>query len=104
MKRFLFNHVERLHESFLQQDPGRSGNVSRDMAYAICRGAKLPVNKDLLNAVLDKYVTSEHFKYWLQNIKKKKFNIFAVMLFNESVTEFVRMKLEKLITGTYWSF
>jgi hypothetical protein len=20
---------------------------------------------------LDKYVTSEHFKYWLQNIKKK---------------------------------
>lgn len=63
MKRFLFNQVERLHESFIQQDPDRSGYVSRDTAYAICRGAKLPVNKDLLNAVLDKYVTSEHFKY-----------------------------------------
>jgi Ca2+-binding EF-hand superfamily protein len=59
MKRFLFNHVERLYESFLQQDPGRSGNVSRDMAYAICRGAKLPVNKDLLNAVLDKICKNE---------------------------------------------
>jgi len=68
MKRFLFNQVERLHESFLQQDPDRSGYVSRDTAYALCRGAKLPVSKGLLNAVLDKYVTSEHFKYWLQNI------------------------------------
>jgi len=76
MKRFLFNQVERLHESFLQQDPDRSGYVSRDTAYALCRGAKLPVSKGLLNAVLDKYVTSEHFKYWLQNIffflKKKE--------------------------------
>jgi Ca2+-binding EF-hand superfamily protein len=54
MKRFLFNQMERLHESFLQQDPNHSGYISRDTAYAICRGAKLPVDKDLLNAVLDK--------------------------------------------------
>jgi len=27
-----------------------------------------------------------------------------MLLFNESVTEFVRRKLGKLITGTYWSF
>jgi Ca2+-binding EF-hand superfamily protein len=54
MKRFLFNQMERLHESFLQQDPDGSGYVSRDTAYAICRGAKLPVTRDLLNAVLDK--------------------------------------------------
>lgn len=59
MKRFLFNQVERLHESFLQQDPDRNGYVSRDTAYAICRGAKLPVNKDLLNAVLDKICKNE---------------------------------------------
>jgi Ca2+-binding EF-hand superfamily protein len=63
MNRFLFNQVERLHESFLQQDPDRRGYVSRDTTYAICRGAKLPVNKDLLNAVLDKYVPVEQFKY-----------------------------------------
>lgn len=68
MKRFLFNQEERLLESFLQQDPDRRGYVSRDTAYAICRGAKLPVNKDLLHAVLDKYVSLEHFKYWLKNI------------------------------------
>jgi len=54
MKRFLFNQLERLHESFLQQDTDHSGYVSRNTAYAICRGAKLPVNKDLLIAVLDK--------------------------------------------------
>jgi Ca2+-binding EF-hand superfamily protein len=62
MKRFLFNQMERLHEIFLQQDPDRSGYISRDTTYAICRGAKLPVNKDLLNAVLDKYAALEYFK------------------------------------------
>jgi hypothetical protein len=38
-------------------------------------------------------------------ILKKKVSILAViLLFDEFVTEFVRMQLEKLITGTYLSF
>ncbi|KDR17132.1 EF-hand domain-containing family member C2, partial [Zootermopsis nevadensis] len=59
MKRFLFNQMERLHESFLQQDPNRSGYISRDTAYAVCRGAKLPITRELLNAVLDKIFKNE---------------------------------------------
>jgi len=54
MKRSFFNETDRLQESFLRHDPKRNGHVSRDTAYTVCRGAKLPVEKDLLNAVLDK--------------------------------------------------
>jgi len=46
--------MERLHESFLLKDPGRTGFVPRQTAYTICRGAKLPIDRELLEAVLDK--------------------------------------------------
>ncbi|PSN34041.1 EF-hand domain-containing family member C2 [Blattella germanica] len=59
LKRLLFNAMERLHESFLLKDPNRSGFVSRNTAYAVCRGAKLPIDKDLLESVLDKICKNE---------------------------------------------
>ncbi|KAJ9574140.1 hypothetical protein L9F63_008473, partial [Diploptera punctata] len=59
LKRFLFNAMERLHESFLLKDPERTGFVPRHTAYAICRGAKLPIDKELLEAVLDKICKNE---------------------------------------------
>lgn len=53
LKRFLFASFERLGETFRHYDAAHSGLVARKEAYACLRGARLPMDVELTNKVLD---------------------------------------------------
>ncbi|KAG8329790.1 EF-hand domain-containing member C2 [Homalodisca vitripennis] len=54
LKRYLFNAFERLEEGFCYRDPDKTGFVTKDTAYTVLRGANLPVDRDLIQLLLDR--------------------------------------------------
>lgn len=56
LRRMLFNQFERLEEGFRYRDPDKTGRVSKDTAYTVLRGANLPLDKDLVCFLLDRWV------------------------------------------------
>lgn len=61
LKRFLFNAFERMEEGFYYRDPNKTGRVSKEAAYSILRGANLPLDKDLVNLLLDRSVHTDYY-------------------------------------------
>ncbi|XP_067013861.2 EF-hand domain-containing family member C2 [Anabrus simplex] len=59
LKRYLFNQFERLLETFRHMDPERTCFVDRKTAYFVCRAAKVPIDKALLNVVLEQFPVNE---------------------------------------------
>ncbi|XP_063223846.1 EF-hand domain-containing family member C2-like isoform X2 [Bacillus rossius redtenbacheri] len=59
MEKFLFKDLDRLQENLRYADACRSGFLPRATVYGLCRAARLPVDKQLLCAVLDKIDRNE---------------------------------------------
>nr|CAD7408838.1 unnamed protein product [Timema poppensis] len=62
LTRYLFKDLDRLQENLLHKDPERKGYLPRGAIYSLCR-ASLPVDRDLLNAVLDTIDKNEACEY-----------------------------------------
>ncbi|XP_039295468.1 EF-hand domain-containing family member C2 isoform X2 [Nilaparvata lugens] len=58
LKRLLFNSFERVEESFRYRDPDCTGFVSKETAYCVLRGCRLPLDVTIINLLLDKCSTS----------------------------------------------
>lgn len=58
LRRFLFNVFDRLEEGFCYRDPERTGLVSKEAAYAVLRGANLPLDREFIQAILDRMCDS----------------------------------------------
>lgn len=54
LKRELFDSFQGLREGFLHQDAQRKGYVDRKTAYAVIRGAKVPLDVELTQLILEK--------------------------------------------------
>nr|CAD7430589.1 unnamed protein product [Timema monikensis] len=62
LTRYLFKDLDRLQENLRHKDPERKGYLPRGAIYSLCR-ASLPVDRDLLNAVLDTIDKNEACEY-----------------------------------------
>ncbi|XP_075235583.1 EF-hand domain-containing family member C2-like isoform X2 [Lycorma delicatula] len=62
LKKNLFNSFERLEESFRYRDINGNGKVKKDAAYSVLRGAKLPLDVEVINYFLNKMCTDEEGK------------------------------------------
>lgn len=54
--RTLWNDLDRLEEDLHHWDRGRTGFLPRDTLYTTLRAARIPVDVELLNSMLDQYV------------------------------------------------
>ncbi|GLG95507.1 Uncharacterized protein GBIM_02454 [Gryllus bimaculatus] len=90
LKRFLFADLERLLEGFCELDRGRTGFVPRPRAYALCRAARLPVDKALLLALLDAMPENENHEIsypdLVQFLDYKKHPCFHSIPINQKIT------------------
>lgn len=55
LKRQIWDDSIRLREAFLARDPERTGSVVRPTAYAVLRGAKLPLDTNLINLLITRF-------------------------------------------------
>lgn len=53
LKRFLFSDFERLLETFRHLDAEHAGQLTRKQVYTCLRGARLPIDLELTNKILD---------------------------------------------------
>ncbi|XP_076749581.1 EF-hand domain-containing family member C2 [Xylocopa sonorina] len=60
--RTLWNDLDRLEEDLHHWDRGRTGFLSRDTLYTVLRGARIPVDLELLNSMLDHVHKNEEGK------------------------------------------
>lgn len=51
----MYNAFERLEEAFKYKDVNHQGFVTKDVAYRILRGAKIPLDFELIRAILERY-------------------------------------------------
>lgn len=56
LSRTLWNDLDRLEEDLHHWDRGRTGFLPRDTLYTTLRAARIPVDVELLNSMLDQYV------------------------------------------------
>lgn len=52
-RRLLWLGFDRLAENLRYKDPCNTGYIKPRLAYSLCRGAKIPVEPDLLTTVLE---------------------------------------------------
>jgi len=60
LKRALFNAFERLREGFLHRDDSRCGYVDSRTAYSVLRGARVPLDVDMIHSILEKMGKGEN--------------------------------------------
>lgn len=80
--RSLWNDLERLEEDLHHYDRGKTGFLPRNTLYTVLRAARIPVDVELLNSMLDQYV------YILMTI---------YILLNHNITESKTKHLSKSI-------
>lgn len=51
----MYNDFERLEEAFKFKDVNHNRYVTKDIAYRILRGARLPLDFELIRAILERY-------------------------------------------------
>lgn len=57
LKRFLWDDLERLKESFLMRDECKTGVLPQQECYTLLKACRLPVDNILIEHILEMYVT-----------------------------------------------